>query len=529
MKKMKRMSRLLALALCASLALSSCGGGGGNTEDPAGESNAPAGETSAQGGGTTVDLSTKDELIVAISTEPGSLDPHNVNMVTAFTIGKQIFDRLFVTDEEYNISPSLATDYEWVDDTTLHVTIRDDVTFTNGEPLTADDVVYTIQRACSMAQSATTFEPFDPDNTVALSDYEVEIKLKNPYPNALLVLATGRAGIVCQSAIEEMGEDAYGRAPVGSGKFKVVNWTSGDRIELTRNDDYWGDKPAYKDLTFRILTDGSARGIELETGGVDIALEVSNNDLERLESNPDIQIIEGPGSTMNHIVINHVNFDTLANDDVRRAMHMALEKEALVQLAFQGHATVADSLVPSVTTGYHACSGIEYDPEGAKALVEASGFDTSTPIVMNIYQNERIQAMAEAIANMWTAIGLNVQIEQIDRATLTTNNSTGQTPMCITTVTASDGNIESVFRMWETPSYAFTDDQDLIDRLKAAKSITDEDERMQTYADLQQECWDLNTVIPICHENKIYGIRSYVQGFEFQPDNSPDFSKVTFG
>ena len=92
MKKMKRMSRLLALALCASLALSSCGGGGGNTEDPAGESNAPAGETSAQGGGTTVDLSTKDELIVAISTEPGSLDPHNVNMVTAFTIGKQIFD-----------------------------------------------------------------------------------------------------------------------------------------------------------------------------------------------------------------------------------------------------------------------------------------------------------------------------------------------------------------------------------------------------------------------------------------------------
>ena len=83
--------------------------------------------------------------------------------------------------------------------------------------------------------------------------------------------------------------------------------------------------------------------------------------------------------------------------------------------------------------------------------------------------------------------------------------------------------------MWETPSYAFTDDQDLIDRLKAAKSITDEDERMQTYADLQQECWDLNTVIPICHENKIYGIRSYVQGFEFQPDNSPDFSKVTFG
>ena len=82
--------------------------------------------------------------------------------------------------------------------------------------------------------------------------------------------------------------------------------------------------------------------------------------------------------------------------------------------------------------------------------------------------------------------------------------------------------------MWETPSYAFTDDQELINKISSAKNITDEAERMAAYAEIQQICWDLHTVIPICVEDKIYGVRSYVEGFEFQPDNSPDFSKVTF-
>jgi len=470
----------------------------------------------------------KDELIVAIATEPSSLDPHNVNMVTAFTISKQILDRLFVSDANYKVTPSLATEYKWVDDTTLRVKIRDNVNFTNGQHLTADDVVYSIQRACTKPQSATTFELFDGDNTTAVDQYTVDIKMKEPYPNALTILASGRAGIVCKSAIEEMGEDNYGRAPVGSGKFVVTNWSSGDKIELTRNDNYWGDKPAYKKLTLRILTESASRAIELETGGVDIALEVGSEDLNRLSANPDVNILKDAGSTMNHLVINSVNFDLLKDVRVRKAMHMALDMQALVQVAFAGTAVVADSNVPSVTVNYKKIGPMQYDPEGAKALIAEAGFDTSQEIVLNIYKNAKIQAMAEAIANMWKAIGLNVRIEILDRATLVTNNGNGQTPMCITTVTASDGNIESIFRMWETPSYAFTDDQQLISKIKSAKAIVDDTKRAAAYAEIQQTCWDLHTVIPLCVEDKIYGVRSYVQNFEFHPDNSPDFSTVTF-
>lgn len=515
--------------MAAMMMLTACGNknNGGDANNSGNDNAAQGTQTSAEK--TVPTKADKDTLTVAISTEPSSLDPQNLNMVTGFTLCKQVYDSLFVSDANYNITPSLASEYEWSEDhLTLRVKIHEGVKFSNGQPVTADDVVYSIQRACTKPQSASAFSLFDGENTVAVDEHTVDIKFKTAYPNALLVLASGRGSIVCKAAIEEMGEDAYGRTPVGSGKFIVKNWSSGDKIEMVRNEEYWGDKPAFKNMVFRILTDGANRGIELETGGVDIALEVSTNDLDRLNANSDLTILQGPGSTMNHLVINSVNFNVLTDVNVRKAMHMALDMNALVQVAFRGNATVASSLAPETATFYHKVGPMEYDPEGAKALIAESGFDTSTEIVMNIYKNERIQAMAEAIANMWKAIGLNVRIEILDRATMVTNNGNGQTPMCITTVTASGGNIESVFRMWETPSYAFTADEDLMQRIRDAKSIVDDDARAKAYAELQQECWDLHTVIPLCVEDKVYGIRNYVEGFEFQPDNSPDFSTVSF-
>lgn len=528
---MKKNVRILALVLSTLMLLSACSN---NQQQPSGDNNpAPATQQGSENNTAAPNVGTapagKDSLVVAVGTEPSSLDPQDVNMVTAFMINKHVMDRLFVSDASYNITPSLAETYEWVDDTTLRVKIREGVTFTDGDPLTAEDVVYTIARACEKSQSATAFGPFDAANTVAVDDYTVDIKLKYAYPNAITVLASGRAGIVSQKSIEEMGEEAYGRAPVGSGKFQVVNWTAGDRIELTRNDNYWGDKPAYKDLTFRIITENASRAIEVEAGGADIAFNVSAEDLDRLKSNPEINVIQGGSATMNHVVINSVNFDTLKDPKVRKAMHMALDMNAIVQVAYKGNAQVATSLAPAVTTNSVAVGPETYDPEGAKALLAESGFDTSTEIVLNIYKNAQIEAMAEIMCNMWNAIGLNVKIEMMDRATMVTNNGQGKTPFYISSVTASDGNIEGVFRMWETPSYGFTADEELRNKITEAKGIMDDAARAQAYADIQRECWDLHTVIPICTADNIFAARSYIQGFEFHPDNSPDLSKVTFG
>ncbi|MCC8059516.1 MAG: ABC transporter substrate-binding protein [Clostridiales bacterium] len=530
MKKRK----LLAMGLSMAMLLSACGGSSTGQASSAAESTTQAAQSNTEESAAEAKTDTsgekKDTLVCAGGTEPSSLDPHNLNMVTGFMMDYQIFDRLFVSTVDNEIVPQLAESWEWVDDTTLRVKIHEGVTFSDGTPLTADDVVYSIQRACENSASAATFANFDGSNTVKVDDYTVDIKTKTIYPNALTILTHGRGSIVSKAAIEEMGEDAYGRAPIGSGRLIVKEWVSGDRIEFVRNDNYW-DKdamPQYQYLTFRFISEASSRTIELESGGVDLAFNIPATDWSRLEANPDVEILTGPGATVNQFVINIVNFDTLKDAKVREAMHKALNMEAIVKTAYQGSAEVADSIFPKGTFGYVAVGPETYDPEGAKKLLEESGFDTSQPIVINLYKDSTAQAVCEMAANMWKDIGLNVSIEILDRATMVTNNAAGQTFMCLTTNTTSAGNPENLLLQWEKDSTGYTDDADLVARIGAAKQITDEDERRAAYEELQKEIWAVHNVIPVSVNQVTYCYRSNVKGVECHASNSPDLSKIYF-
>lgn len=510
--------RIIALALSVMMLLAACGGGTTASTAPS-TAPAPSAEPAA----------VKDTFNVAGYTEPPTLDPHIANFVPSFMLDQLIFDKLFVADINNEIHPQLAETWEWIDDTTLRVKIREGVMFTNGTPLTADDVVYSIQRACVSAGSKATFSEFDGPNTAKVDEYTVDIKTKTPYPNAITVLTHGRGSIVCQEAIEEMGEDAYGRAPVGSGEMIITDWTAGDSMTFVRNDEYWGDKPAYKTLYFRIITEGSSRAIELETGAIDFAFNIDATDLARLQTNPDVTCVVASGATMNQFVITTANFDLLDDVRVRKAMHMALDMNAIVATAYRGIAEVADSLMPKGTYGYTPVGPEPYDPEGAKALLVEAGFDTNQVITLNIVANDSTQkAVAEMACNMWKDIGLNVQITQIDRATMTTNNGQGLNLMCMTTNTTSSGNPETTFLQWEKASAGYTSNTALVEKISAAKRITDEAERTQAYKELQQECWDEHIVIPVSVSSNVYCYRSNVKGLENHPSNMPELSKVYF-
>ncbi len=509
-------TRLLALTMSALMLLSACGGGGKPTTDPsAAPSNAP------EQPGEPVE---RDELVIATKYEPASLDPHNVNSVTAFMLDYQVFDRLFVADAENNIVPQLAETWEWVDENTLRVKIHEGVEFSNGTPLTAEDVVYSMQRACESSYSAATMSNFDGPACAVVDEYTVDIKTKTPYPNALRILTHGRASIVCKEAIEELG-DGYGHAPVGSGRLTVEKWNSGDSLIFKRNENYWNPEelPKWERLNCRFISENATRAIEVETGGVDIAMEIAGADLTRLESNPDVKVLVGPGATMNQLVINSVNFPGLDNVKFREALHTALNMEAITKAAYIT-ADVAESIFPPATEGYTDCSArTTYDVEKAKQLLAESGYDVSQPLKIT-----EIQAAAEMIANMWTAIGLKVEIEILDNATLVTNNANGVTPIALTTNTTSAGNPETLLINFEKASAGWTADADLVARIQEAKTIVDDAERAAAYSALQEEIWDLHTVIPVCVARVAYATGSDVAGLECHPSKQPDLSKVYF-
>lgn len=280
---MKKTGKLAALMLSTVLALTACGtsGGGGST-------------SASSAGSSAVASASADTLRVVLNSEPSNLDPHNNTRLTAWAVQEEIFDKLITKEEDGSIQPDVATSWEQVDDLTWQFKLRNDVTFHDGSKLTAADVVFSLQRACGASGSKTFFVQFDPDNIKAVDDYTVNVVTKQPFAAVLNYLASARGAILCKAAVESMGDEAYGRAPVGSGPYKVESWTTGSSILLARNEAYWGDKPACSKIDFRFITEAANRAIELETGGADIVYSLATNDADRLKDTDGVQVVSGP-------------------------------------------------------------------------------------------------------------------------------------------------------------------------------------------------------------------------------------------
>jgi len=351
----------------------------------------------------------KNDLKFAIDQEPASLDPYMHTKQQGFTVGTLIFETLIKKDKNGEFVPWLAKEWEFVDDTTIIFKLRDDVTFHDGSKFTAEDAVYSLTLGATSSFSKTVFSSIDPENTKVIDEYTFEIKLLNPYAPLFEALASFRGAMLCKAARESMGEAEYGRAPVGTGPMKFVKWVSGDRIELEAYEGYWGEKLPFEKATARIIVESSSRSIELETGGVDIAMELAFSDWERIDNNPDTVLISGESQSITFILLNN-SMKPLDDIRVRQALAHAIDMEALVNIAFQGNAVVADSYyIPSIL-GHKPVGPMEYNLEKAKSLLEEAGYPDGFEIDFYTYEHPIHSVVAEVLQSMWGAIGVKVNI-----------------------------------------------------------------------------------------------------------------------
>ena len=284
-----------------------------------------------------------DTFVVAIRAEPSTLDPHNSTALANFAVQRVVYDNLVEQNADGAIQPALAERWEVMDDLTVRFYLRDGVFFTNGEKLTAEDVRYSLERATKQRGSASMFSAFDGEKTAVVDERTIDIKMKYPFAPIYNYLASSRGNIICKKAIEEMGADKYARNPVGTGPFILEKWISGDSLVLKANKSYWGQKPAYETLIYRVITEHANRSIELETGGVQAIFDVSDNDIPRLEKNPKIKVVQGPGYKFSYITMN-MSIPPYDNIKVREALTISLNMPAIVKAVYQGGAKLADSL-----------------------------------------------------------------------------------------------------------------------------------------------------------------------------------------
>ena len=322
--------------------------------------------------------------------------------------------------------------------------------------------------------------------------------------------------------------------PVGTGPFKFVSWAKNDRCTYERFDEYWGEKPAYKNLIIRTIVEANSRVIELESGSVDIAFEIPANDVQRLEDNEDTAIVKSNSTVIEYLDMN-VTKKPLDDVRVRQAIDWALDEQAIVDAVWRGNAQYSPTTVVPVMKYFDdSDTDVRYDVEKAKALLAEAGV-SDLHLTLTCTENKNRQDMANIIQAMLAEVGITVEIQTYESGTFYDMVDAGETELFIVGWGAvgfpePDNNIYGPYHSKQIPTnnMGFYNDPEMDKMLDAQRATSDGPEREKIIKDVQKYLRVNVPLVPISNSQQVLGIRSDVKGFVPTPAASHFFHKVYF-
>ena len=367
-----------------------------------------------------------DTMTVGVAIDAKNLDPQNSVDTYSFCLTNQIYETLYTVDgKTRQLVPVLAEGYEQIDNKTYRFHIKKGVKFHNGDELTAEDVVFSLKRATSNQSvfAGSKGRYIDPDGFAIEDKYTVIVKTRAPFGGFLESMKHPYASILSKRAVEEAGSN-YALNPVGTGAFKLIKWTKGEKLELEAFEDYHGKKPAFKKLTFLILPDDSNRVIALETGKVDIIYAVPSNEFNRLSESDKLQLVRAPGLVLHYLGLN-TQSEKLKDPRVRLAIEYAVDKKALNDVVYDGNSIPAVGPLLPVSSFYpEDAQPYGYDPEKAKALLAEAGVkDLSLDLwVLNL---QDLINTATVLQAMLSQVGITLNISVLENGVFNDRMKTG--------------------------------------------------------------------------------------------------------
>ena len=403
---MKKRVWCLILAICMVMMAASCGGGGGTETEAA--SGGASGESAQEAGG-----STKDTLVLANSADVTSFDPFVDTNGVSGRVRSCIYESLWIQENDGGYTPLLATEWEWTDDLHLSITLREGVTFSNGNPFTADDVLFTYESALNGA-FPQYFSKIEQINVV--DDTHVEFVFSQVDATIMAYIASFFP--ILDRETVEANPEALATTPIGTGPYVLENWSVGDSQTLKRNENYWGEPAKIENVTFRVVTEPTQRYVELMTGGVDFAFELAYADAMSMDASQ-FTISQDLNTVVNHLMINSDEGHKMADENLRIAMAYCIDREALVQAAYAGSALPAWSPVSPSTSGYYEeLEGYEPYPqdfEKAKEYLAAAGYaDGVTLNLLYTGDNQYYSNMVEVLQNWFGQAGIELNLNSSD-------------------------------------------------------------------------------------------------------------------
>ncbi len=380
---------------------------------------------SLHGAGATASA---EALRIGVLAEPTSLDPHFHNLTPNDSALSHIYERLIQVDERGGLAPGLAESWTRTSDLTWTFKLRPRVVWHDGKPFTADDVVFSFERAPSVPGSPSSFASAIKGKTVRKVD-DLTVEVTTIAPDPLVLNQVARIMIVQRGKARTTRTDDFNsaKAAIGTGPYKVAEFVPGQSLVLARNDAYWGEPPRWERITLKPIPDGTQRVAALTAGDVEMIEDVPTADLVRLKADPRFELVQAVTQRVIYLHLDQFRekspyvvardgteiANPLRDKRVRLALSKALNRDALVSRVMGGAAISASQFLADGFVGTSsALKPTAYDPDGARKLLADAGYPNGFRLTLHgpsgRYTND--VKVAEAIAPMLQRIGIETNV-----------------------------------------------------------------------------------------------------------------------
>ena len=513
-------------------------------------------------------------MTLAIPADAVSMDPHGSNDVPSEQIRDTIYEPLVTQDENFELVPVLAEEYEQIDDTTWEFKLREGVTFHDGSEFNAEVVKANLERVLDPAKASARAFLFEMVSEVnVIDDYTVQVVTEYPYAPLINNFTHGAGKMISKELIDKDYQNSLDKAgsdvsleeyydlraeggeeheavaneissyvgelvesePVGTNYFKFESRSPGEVTSVVRNDDYWGEETAKLDgVDFKVVSEPGSRLAELESGTSDAILATLSSNIERVDSNPDVTL-----QRQESVSIDYIGFNTekepFNDPKVRQAITHAFDSEAVLEGVYNGSGQPAVApLAPGVLGYSEDLEGREYDMDKAQQLLDEAGVeDLTINLMVNDDNPERVD-VALWLQESLSELGITVNVEQVEWGAYLEATGAGEHDMFILGWSNSTGDpdngISPLFHsdnIGADGNRSFYNNPELDSLLDQARQESDEEKRGEMYTEAQQILVDDAPAIFIRHGENLNAYNNNVENFQGDSYNIFDFRETT--
>ncbi|WEF13584.1 glutathione ABC transporter substrate-binding protein GsiB [Pectobacterium actinidiae] len=481
------------------------------------------------------------DAVIAVGSTFTSLDPYDANDSLSQTVAKSFYQGLFGFDKDMKLVNVLADSYDTSPDgLTYTVKLHPGVKFHDGSAFNAAAVKVNLDRASNPDNRLKRYNLFKMiDKTEAVDDLTVKITLKTPFSAFVNNLAHPAAVMISPAALKQYGKD-IGFHPVGTGPYRFVAWNQTDFVKVEKFSGYWkAGLPKLDSITWRPVVDNNTRAALLQTGEAQFAYPIPFEQAKVLEKNDKLALVASPSILHRYISMN-VTQKPFDNPKVREALNYAINKEALIKVAFSGYATPAEGPLPSsidYSVKYHPWP---YDPAKARELLKEAGYPNGfTTTLWSSHNHSTAQKVLQFTQQQLAQVGVKVQVTAMDagqRAAEVEGKGVKETGVRLfyTGWSASTGEADwALSPLFATASWppaqfntAFYSNPQVDADLANALKTTDRTEKQKLYSDAQDKIWADAPWIFLATERLVSANSKKLTGFYVMPDTLFSFEEA---